>query len=45
MDTTRGIHAGVCQAVGEIIGFDKITKYPNAVWAVKINKNREFEKL
>jgi hypothetical protein len=38
-------HAGVCQAVGEIIGFDKITRYPNTVWAVRINKNREFEKM
>ena len=45
VDTARGIHAGVCQVVGEIIGFDKITKYPNAVWAVRINKNREFEKI
>ena len=44
-DTARGGHAGVCQAVGELIGFEKITKYPNNVWAVRINKNREFEKI
>jgi len=44
-DATEKGHAGVCQVVGEIIGFDKITKYPNAVWAVRINKNREFEKI
>jgi hypothetical protein len=44
-DTAREGHAGVCQAVGEIIGFEKITRYPNFVWAVKINKNREFEKV
>lgn len=45
VDTAQGIHAGVCQAIGEIIGFDKITRYPNVVWAVRINKNREFEKI
>ena len=44
-DAARGVHAGVIQAVGEIIGFEKIGLYPNAVWAVRINKNREFEKL
>ena len=38
-------HAGVAQAVGEIVGFDKITKFPNEVWAVRINENREFVKL
>lgn len=44
-DTSKGGHAGVCQAVGEIIGLDKITRYSNFVWAVKINENREFEKI
>ena len=44
-DTSKGGHGGVCQAVGELIGFEKITKYPNCVWAVKINEKREFEKL
>lgn len=44
-DTARGGHGGVCQAVGELIGFEKITRYPNFVWAVKINKKREFEKI
>jgi hypothetical protein len=44
-DMARGGHAGVGQAVGEIIGFEKITKYPNTVWAVRINENREFEKI
>lgn len=45
-DVSRGgYHAGVTQALGELIGFEKITKYPNTVWAVRINKNREFEKL
>lgn len=44
-DMAKGGHAGVAQAVGEIIGFDKITKYPEAVWAVRINDNREFIKL
>jgi predicted O-methyltransferase YrrM len=44
-DMARGCHAGVTQAIGEIIGFEKIVRYPNEVWAVRINKNREFEKL
>jgi len=44
-DVARGYHAGVIQAVGELIGFDKIIHYPNFVWAVRINKNREFEKI
>lgn len=44
-DTSKGGHGGVCQAVGEIIGFDNITRYPNFVWATRINENREFEKI
>lgn len=44
-DRARGVHAGVTQAIGEIIGFEKITRYPQSVWAVKINKKRQFEKL
>ena len=44
-DVAKGGHAGVCQAVGEIIGIEKIIKYPNYVWAVRINENREFEKI
>lgn len=44
-DCVGGIHPGVTQAIGELIGFEKITKYPNSVWAVRINKDRQFEKL
>lgn len=44
-DMARGVHAGVTQAIGEIIGFEKITRYSQSVWAVKINEKREFEKL
>lgn len=44
-DRARGIHAGVTQAIGEIIGFDKITRYSQSVWAVRINKKRQFENL
>jgi hypothetical protein len=36
-DFTNGCHAGVIQAVGEIIGFEKITCYSSNVWAVKID--------
>jgi hypothetical protein len=44
-DIAKGVHGGITQAIGEIIGFEKITRYPQSVWAVRINKKRQFEKL
>ena len=40
-----GCHPGVIQAVGETIGFDLITMFPMNVWAVRINHERQYEKL
>ena len=45
VDFVESCHPGVIQAVGELIGFDKITEYPSYVWGVKINSKREFEKI
>ena len=38
-------HPGVVKAVMELIGIENITFRNDNVWAVRINENREFEKL
>jgi predicted O-methyltransferase YrrM len=38
-------HPGVVKAVTELIGIENITFKNDNVWAVRINENREFEKL